>query len=791
MVYQVLLRAYVGKQQTDAAIKTMDALENLVGKGNEADLSNVYRELGQQIGEEVKRLQIEGPKERLEAILTSFNTFLNFLYEPERRKGMSVGSLQWMAETFLNLGVGLKAATDADSKAKAAEYFKKSEDCYLAILDRAKQEKEPPKWLTGMKLRLANASRAAGNFAGGLKTIEDVLKEYPEALTVQTAAAELLQDWGFSDQPDSQKRLLEAINGRNYKGQPDPKKHGIKGWMGLTNQSDLMLRPVRSRLRELQKDEEIIIAYENTLKAKTERAARVETAKSLNEDAQAAEADLAIITDALAATKQWLELKLERERLQAAKSAGKDADKKRLDRIEQINRFLNHMIDSEYYEKLTSGALKEEYQKEIAQLEKKKGREATQKIAQTNQLLEELKQEQTLLPPAFRTGQRIIHLKEQLAVLLQGEYDQLKKSASLNPASPAVLEKLQTQIDAVKPASLDKKRAAAVQQELDSLAKEGHARTKDELQRELKMLRNAINAWTAYELVKAKITQPLDKLDLADETLHKSLRDKQTELAQQVADQEAKEAGLQARLMEVLYHVSETRHKYAKVQSSNVEKEKALRAAERDVVALTQRVPREAIPNEWWNKFNAAYKSIRSDLKPFAKDGETVDATQDLPVPEHVNADLTWLERPSNSAIVKVSDGPGEGGPGTKATPEPFPMTWVIVAVLLALGGTGGAVYFMMGAQKKKPIRVTYGAGPMGGGDDKITFSGAGIGSPAPPKPRPQRPVKKPAASGSPQKTRSPGASTGDAPRKAAPKKRPPQAQGEPPKPKPRPRPSE
>jgi hypothetical protein len=388
------------------------------------------------------------------------------------------------------------------------------------------------------------------------------------------------------------------------------------------------------------------------------------------------------------------------------------------------------------------------------------------------------------LPPAFRTGQRVIKLREQLAVLLQDEYDQLVKTAAINPGTEGLMKSLESQIDAVKPASLDKARAEKVRAELDG-------RSKDELQRELKVLRNAINAWTAYELVKAGITQKLTELAFDDETLRNKLRDKKAELAQQVADQEAKEADYQEGLMEVLYHVADTRHAYAKAQSSTTEKRKALRAAERDAAALTQRVPREAISGEWWGKFNATYKGIRRDLKPLAEDGEVVDTTQDLPVPVQVSANLTWLERPSNTAAVAQGMDGGTDGTEEAEPPKTLNMTWVILAVLFALGGTGAAVYFMMGTQKKKPFRVNYGSGPMAGGDEKITFPGEGLGEPAPQRPSPPRPVKKTAAAATATKPRSPGATSGDAPRKAAPKKRPPAAAGEPPKPRPKPRPPE
>ncbi len=250
---------------------------------------------------------------------------------------------------------------------------------------------------------------------------------------MQTAAAQLLEDWGKSGQTDSPERLLEAIQGRKFEGQADPTKKGIKGWVGLANQYDMVLRPVRGRLRGLREAEETIIAYENTLKEHAQRTAQVESAKTLGEDAKDAEAELAKITDALAATRQWLELKAERDKLQAQPSAGQDADKTRLDRIEQINRFLNHMVDSQYYDKLSSGALKEEYTAEIAKLQKKSDEDSQRKIAHLEELLKESEQELTLLAPAFRTGQRIVRIREQLALLLQREYDQLAQTATVNP----------------------------------------------------------------------------------------------------------------------------------------------------------------------------------------------------------------------------------------------------------------------------------------------------------------------------------------------------------------------
>lgn len=782
LVYQVLLRAYVGKQQTDQALRAMDDLENVVGKGNTDQLSATYRQLGEQIGKELERLKVEGPKERLDAILASFNTFLNALYEPEKRKNMTVGSLQWMGETFKNLGESL------EDDPKSQDYFTKSVECFKDIINRGNQESPKPKWLTGMKLRLADAQASAKQYDQALATMTDVLKEYPDAPNVQSAAAQLLQDWGFAGQSDSPQRLLEAIQGRKFEGQPKEDENGIKGWGGLARQFELMLRPVRGNLRELRKSEEKILAYENTLKEKAARKARVENAKTLEaspEELQDAEAALAVITDAETATKTWIALRREREQLK--RQTGQSADPDALARIEQINRFLGHMVDSQYYDELTSGKLKEEYEAEIAKLKKKNTEENRQKIAHLQELLEELEQEKTLLPPAFRTGQRIVKTREKLAAMLQAEYDRLEKTASIgaSASTEALVKSLETQIDALKPEGMDDERIKEVQDEIAALAAEGRPVTKQRLQQELKVLRNAVAAWTAYELVGDEIAEPLDKLELDDPALREALRKKTEELAAQIAAEEAKEEDLQGRLLEALHHVAETRHQYAKVQSSNVEREKALRRAMQDAAGVAQRVPREDISSEWWNKFNATYKDIRTDLSPMLKDGEALDPSAEIPVPVPVDTDLTWLERPSNTSVATVGDTDAEGGGQGAQGPPAVSMTWVIVGVLFALGGTGAVVYFMMGTQKRRPVRVTYGAGPMGG-DETISFDG--IGSPAAPAQRrgQPKPKKRPASSGPlSQKPES-----GEPPRKA-PKKRPPTTGGEPPKPRPKPKPPE
>jgi hypothetical protein len=103
----------------------------------------------------------------------------------------------------------------------------------------------------------------------------------------------------------------------------------------------------------------------------------------------------------------------------------------------------------------------------------------------------------------------------------------------------------------------------------------------------------------------------------------------------------------------------------------------------------------------------------------------------------------------------------------------------------------------MMGSKnQKKPARMSYAATPADGGGESFLFSGEGFGEPAQAPAAKPRPAKKPVEAGqrpaeTGQRPRSPGATSGDAPRKAAPKKRPPEAAGDAPRPKPKPRPTE
>lgn len=207
LVYQLMLRCYVGTQQIDEALDTMNLLES-VGSG--AGDTTVYVQLGKELEKELKRLKSLGEMEQLATVRKSFETFLNELFK--RKDGQTYGSLIWIAETYYGLGLG-----SDDDLAAARNYFAKAAQTYESILDQAATKGDdfaPADRLTGVKLRLVTCKRSEEDFESAFELISAVLKERPKALDAQIEAARVLQDWGASGGGLNGDRLLEAIVGR-------------------------------------------------------------------------------------------------------------------------------------------------------------------------------------------------------------------------------------------------------------------------------------------------------------------------------------------------------------------------------------------------------------------------------------------------------------------------------------------------------------------------------------------------------------------------------------------------
>ena len=192
LVYQLLLRCYVGVQDLDSAQKAMEKLE-AVGGSDGAALTAIYQQLGKELENELERLKALGQIDAYNEVRTSFETFLQKMSE---REAQTVGSLTWIAVTYFGLAEGSK-----DEPSAATAYFESAGTTYQTILDRASSDPEfiNPSRLTGVRLRLANCRRHQRNFEAAEELVASILKEKATYLDAQLEANYLHQAWGGED----------------------------------------------------------------------------------------------------------------------------------------------------------------------------------------------------------------------------------------------------------------------------------------------------------------------------------------------------------------------------------------------------------------------------------------------------------------------------------------------------------------------------------------------------------------------------------------------------------------
>jgi hypothetical protein len=233
--YKLALRAYVATQALDKAEQAMNDLEKLAAAEGGADtattLTRIYVGLGRELQEQVTRLRQENKGEELAKVSKGFELFLERI--SDRESGNDFRSLNWVADTFFNLGSGYDAGGAKSLSPEAQAYYEKSLKADEQILAKAKATPgfvEDPKLLLGVKLRMARSERRLGEFKKSIELLSEILKEKPTLVEVQLEAAYLLQDWA-AKKPDYYNLAIrgaikhEAAGGR--------KENLIWGWATL------------------------------------------------------------------------------------------------------------------------------------------------------------------------------------------------------------------------------------------------------------------------------------------------------------------------------------------------------------------------------------------------------------------------------------------------------------------------------------------------------------------------------------------------------------------------------
>lgn len=226
LAYQQLLRCYVGNQDLPKAQETMKSLEKIGGGGGEA-LTEMYRQIGEQLQDELEQLKNRGQLDQFNTVRKSFETFLA---ELSKRKDQTVGSLTWIGETYYNL-----AKSSDEDPAAAGNFYDQAAKAYQSILGRSKED---PKFidaarLTGVRLRLVNCKRQQGNFEEALELVKTIIAANPQSLDAQVEANYVLQDWAASGQGDSWKKYQDAMSG--------DKTAGLWGWFDTSRRLQTLL----------------------------------------------------------------------------------------------------------------------------------------------------------------------------------------------------------------------------------------------------------------------------------------------------------------------------------------------------------------------------------------------------------------------------------------------------------------------------------------------------------------------------------------------------------------------
>jgi cellulose synthase operon protein C len=220
--FKLLLRGYIGVGKLDEARSTMKTLEAVAGADGGTDVTELYVSLGKLLRDELDRFRDAGELDRFNNLMTSFETFLNDLYQ--RQEGQSLGSLSWIGETYFALG-----ESSANDPARADSHFEKARTALTEILKQASEKPDfaTPDQVMAVKIRLAHCLRLKRDFEAAETLITEILQAREKDLKAQFEAAMIYQDWGSQGSTETAKYLMTAIRGNEQKK--------IWGWTNTGN----------------------------------------------------------------------------------------------------------------------------------------------------------------------------------------------------------------------------------------------------------------------------------------------------------------------------------------------------------------------------------------------------------------------------------------------------------------------------------------------------------------------------------------------------------------------------
>lgn len=233
--YKTALRAYISSlgSTSDAsgavekAKGIMDEMKIAVAGTPEGEkrLVSVYITLARDLEAQLKA----APPETKRALSQGFETFLNQL----NAEATELSVLNWVAESFSNLGAGLDDGQTLNEDAK--KYYLAALTAFQNILDKLKPEKAMQMQI---QLRMANVMAKMRDYEKALAQFDQILTGSEMSLNIQVEACKLLETW--ARQPGQEEKYTQAMLGVPKAGSPRPI---IWGWGKLANMASPSRNP--------------------------------------------------------------------------------------------------------------------------------------------------------------------------------------------------------------------------------------------------------------------------------------------------------------------------------------------------------------------------------------------------------------------------------------------------------------------------------------------------------------------------------------------------------------------
>ncbi len=275
--YKTALRAYVSVSppQRQQALAMMDALEQMVAQGgNETDkrqLTRIYVSLGLQLQKQLQQLTASGQGEEAGRVAAAFEDFLQ--RAGERADAGDWNVQLWIAQTSQQLGTGLagsglagsglagtgrkqgnSATPNGENKdGTAGRYFERAIKAYRSLLEKAAKTPDfapGSDALLGVKQRLSECQFLMGQYDDAVDGYADILRQKPNMLEIQRAAAVALQQWGVAA------KRIDAIDQSIRGSMPQQnQKNLIWGWLRLAAIADYAKGKAEAREAAIQEAE--------------------------------------------------------------------------------------------------------------------------------------------------------------------------------------------------------------------------------------------------------------------------------------------------------------------------------------------------------------------------------------------------------------------------------------------------------------------------------------------------------------------------------------------------------